>query len=210
MATGDKQASPQPVGQPQPGQQSGQIHRCTFLSGDVAERCQWRVADNTDRTICPQLLWIALPIGLVWCVAPLLLSWLSHQPVRKVFSPTQEQKQLLRQTSREIWAFFETFATAKENWLPPDNYQEIPQPTVAHRTSPTNIGLSLMANLTAWDFGYLPGGEVLRRVSLTLDTLDKLEHYRGHLYNWYDTRTLVPSVHAISPASTAATWPGIC
>lgn len=140
----------------------------------------------------PQLLGIALPIGLVWCVAPLLMSWLSRQPVRKVFSPNQEQKQLLRQTSREIWAFFETFATAKENWLPPDNYQEIPQPTVAHRTSPTNIGLSLMANLTAWDFGYQPGGEVLRRVSLTLDTLDKMEHYRGHLYNWYDTRTLVP------------------
>ncbi|HIG9751056.1 TPA: GH36-type glycosyl hydrolase domain-containing protein [Escherichia coli] len=140
----------------------------------------------------PQLLGIALPIGLVWCVAPLLMSWLSRQPVRKVFSPNQEQKQLLRQTSREIWAFFETFATAKENWLPPDNYQEIPQPTVAHRTSPTNIGLSLMANLTAWDFGYLPGGEVLRRVSLTLDTMDKMEHYRGHLYNWYDTRTLAP------------------
>lgn len=49
-----------------------------------------------------------------------------------------------------------------------------------------------MANLTAWDFGYLPGGEVLRRVSLTLDTMDKMEHYRGHLYNWYDTRTLAP------------------
>lgn len=117
---------------------------------------------------------------------------LSRQPVRKAFSPNQEQKQLLRQTSREIWAFFETFATAQENWLPPDNYQEIPQPTVAHRTSPTNIGLSLLANLTAWDFGYLSGGEVLQRVSLTLDTLDKMEHYRGHLYNWYDTRTLAP------------------
>lgn len=68
------------------------------------------VASGVSLTIltgqfAPQLLWIALPIGLVWCVAPLLLSWLSHQPVRKVFSPTQEQKQLLRQTSREIWAF---------------------------------------------------------------------------------------------------------
>lgn len=142
--------------------------------------------------LAPQLLPIALPIALIWCLAPLLMSWLSRQPVRKVFSPNQEQKKLLRQTSREIWAFFETFATEKENWLAPDNYQEIPQPAVAHRTSPTNIGLSLMANLTAWDFGYLPGGEVLRRVSLTLDTLDKMEHYRGHLYNWYDTRTLAP------------------
>ncbi|MBH2998317.1 cyclic beta 1-2 glucan synthetase [Serratia marcescens] len=142
--------------------------------------------------IAPQLLAISLPVSVLWCLAPLLMKGLSRQPVRKAFSPNQEQKQLLRQTSREIWAFFETFATAQENWLPPDNYQEIPQPTVAHRTSPTNIGLSLLANLTAWDFGYLSGGEVLQRVSLTLDTLDKMEHYRGHLYNWYDTRTLAP------------------
>jgi cyclic beta-1,2-glucan synthetase len=33
---------------------------------------------------------------------------------------------------------------------------------------------------------------VLLRIELTLNTLDRLEHYRGHLYNWYDTRTLEP------------------
>ncbi|WP_312061843.1 GH36-type glycosyl hydrolase domain-containing protein [Pantoea septica] len=142
--------------------------------------------------ISPHELTIALPVTVLWCLAPLLMSWLSRQPARKAFTPDAEQKQLLRQTSREIWAFFETFVTAKENWLPPDNYQEIPQPKVASRTSPTNIGLSLLANLTAWDFGYLPAGQVLQRVTLTLDTLDKMEHYRGHLYNWYDTRTLAP------------------
>lgn len=140
----------------------------------------------------PSLLTVALPVSILWCLAPLLLSWLSRPPARKAFSPNQAQTQLLRQTSREIWAFFETFVTAKENWLPPDNYQEIPQPTTAHRTSPTNIGLSLLANLTAWDFGYLPGGEVLQRITQTLDSLDKMEHFRGHLYNWYDTRTLAP------------------
>ncbi len=143
-------------------------------------------------TFAPQFLAIAISISIAWCLAPLLMSWLSRPPVRKVFSPSQQQKMLLRQTSREIWAFFETFVTPKENWLPPDNYQEVPQPTIAHRTSPTNIGLSLLANLTAWDFGYLPGGEVLQRITQTLDSLDKMEHYRGHLYNWYDTRTLAP------------------
>ncbi|QUG73505.1 cyclic beta 1-2 glucan synthetase (plasmid) [Erwinia sp. E602] len=140
----------------------------------------------------PLLLTIAIAISVTWCLTPLLMSWLSQPAVRKACLPNQQQKQLLRQTSREIWAFFETFATAKENWLPPDNYQEIPQPAVAHRTSPTNIGLSLLANLTAWDFGYLHGGGVLQRIMLTLDTLDKMEHFRGHLYNWYDTRTLAP------------------
>lgn len=142
--------------------------------------------------LAPWLVTVALPIGVLWCLAPLLLSWLSRQPARHVDALNTGQKQLLRQTSREIWAFFDTFATAKENWLPPDNYQEIPHGVIAHRTSPTNIGLSLMANLTAWDFGYIPSGEALQRVTQTLDTLDKMEHFRGHLYNWYDTRTLAP------------------
>ena len=143
----------------------------------------------------PPFLAIALPVGVVWCLAPLLLSWMSRQPVPHAFAPNKEQKLLLRQTSREIWAFFETFVTAKENWLPPDNYQEALPPVIAHRTSPTNIGLSLMANLTAWDFGYIPISVVLQRVTLTLDTLDKMAHFRGHLYNWYDTVTLA----ALSP-----------
>ncbi|GDX03896.1 GH36-type glycosyl hydrolase domain-containing protein [Buttiauxella sp. A111] len=142
--------------------------------------------------LAPMMLFFALPIGLLWCLAPALLSVLSREPKRNTVTFSAAQKRLLRQSSREIWAFFETFATAKENWLPPDNYQEIPQPVIAHRTSPTNIGLSLMSNLTAWDFGYIPQGEMLQRITLTLDTLDKMEHFRGHLYNWYDTRTLQP------------------
>lgn len=140
----------------------------------------------------PALLPFALALGLLWFITPRLLSWLSQQPVRPSVAINDRQRRFLRQTSREIWSFFETFANQRENWLPPDNYQEIPVPTIAHRTSPTNIGLSLLANLTAWDFGYIPQGEVLQRISLTLDTLDKMEHYRGHLYNWYDTRTLAP------------------
>ncbi|OMQ22880.1 GH36-type glycosyl hydrolase domain-containing protein [Serratia oryzae] len=140
----------------------------------------------------PALLPFALALGLLWFIAPRLLSWLSQQPVRSPVAIHDRQRRFLRQTSREIWSFFETFANQRENWLPPDNYQEIPLPAIAHRTSPTNIGLSLLANLTAWDFGYIPQGEALQRISLTLDTLDKMEHYRGHLYNWYDTRTLAP------------------
>ncbi|ACZ77398.1 glycosyltransferase 36 [Dickeya parazeae Ech586] len=140
----------------------------------------------------PMWLLFALPIGTLWCLAPLLLSWLSRPPRRRPPTISIGQTRFLRQTSREIWAFFDTFATAKDNWLPPDNYQEIPRAMLAHRTSPTNIGLALMANLTAWDFGYIPLSDVLRRVTHTLDTLDKMAHYRGHLYNWYDTRTLAP------------------
>ncbi len=140
----------------------------------------------------PALLVLAVPVGLLWCLAPLLLCWLSRPATHSAVTLSSEHDTLLRQSSREIWAFFETFTCAEDNWLPPDNYQEHPHAIIAHRTSPTNIGLSLMANLTAVDFGYIPGTEVLRRITLTLDTLDKMEHYRGHLFNWYDTLTLLP------------------
>lgn len=142
--------------------------------------------------LTPMLLIVALPIGMLWCLTPLLMSWMSHAPQRVHSDLSAKQQRRLRQNSREIWAFFETFVTEEDNWLPPDNYQETPRTVIAHRTSPTNIGLSLMATLTAWDFGYLPLNHALTRIKSTLDTLDKLEHYRGHLYNWYDTRTLVP------------------
>src|SRR5690606_29000613 len=92
----------------------------------------------------------------------------------------------------KTWSFFETFVTAEENWLPPDNVQEVPVQIVASRTSPTNLGLALLADLAARDFGYLPVGRMLMRTQNTLGTMQRLERHRGHFYNWYDTRTLQP------------------
>jgi len=140
----------------------------------------------------PMYMTVAVPLGVLWFIAPRLLCWLSKTPVKPKADINARQRRFLRQTSRETWAFFSTFVNKQENWLPPDNYQEVPEPVIAHRTSPTNIGLSLLANMTAMDFGYITQGELLSRTTHTLDTLDKLEHYRGHLYNWYDTRTLAP------------------
>jgi cyclic beta-1,2-glucan synthetase len=80
--------------------------------------------------------------------------------------------------------------TEQENWLAPDNYQEDPKPLVAHRTSPTNLGLLLLSTCSAYDFGYLGSFEVLRRLRRSLSTMLKLEHCFGHFYNWYDTQTL--------------------
>ncbi|MCX2201996.1 hypothetical protein LDO48_19770 [Pantoea agglomerans] len=107
-------------------------------------------------------------------------------------SLSAEQRLFLRRTARKTWAWFNEFASSDNNHLPPDNLQEIPESRVANRTSPTNIGLSLLANLTAWDFGYISQNRVISRTLDTLDTLDRMEHFRGHLYNWYDTQTLKP------------------
>ncbi|APP82901.1 GH36-type glycosyl hydrolase domain-containing protein [Xanthomonas hortorum pv. vitians] len=142
----------------------------------------------------PLALWTALPLGLAWMGAPWLMAWLGEQPAAPVAQLSQEQRDFLGGLSRRTWAFFESHCTAQHHWLPPDNVQEYPVTVVANRTSPTNIGLGLLANLAAYDLGYLTVAGVMSRVANTLTTLEALPRYRGHFYNWYDTETLVPLV----------------
>jgi cyclic beta-1,2-glucan synthetase len=138
-----------------------------------------------------QLPW-ALPILGVWLAAP-WIAWRISQSIKLVTPDLNaEQLNFLRRTARKTWSFFETFVTAQENWLPPDNFQEMPAPIVATRTSPTNMGLALLANLAARDFGYLSVGGLIQRTQDTLATMQRLERHRGHFYNWYETRTLRP------------------
>ena len=94
--------------------------------------------------------------------------------------------------SRQTWAFFDRYVGPEDNWLPPDNVQEIPKPTIAHRTSPTNMGMALLSHLAAHDFGYLSTGRLLERITATLECMAGLERHHGHFYNWYDTQTLQP------------------
>ena len=82
--------------------------------------------------------------------------------------------------------------TAGDHMLPPDNFQEDPAPVLAHRTSPTNLGLYLLSAVTARDFGWLGTIEAVERLEATLSTMGKLARFRGHFYNWYDTQDLRP------------------
>ncbi len=140
----------------------------------------------------PAVLAVALPILLLWLISPAFAWWLSQPLVRREARLMQEQIMFLRKLARKTWAFFETFVGAEDHWLPPDNYQEYRGAAVAHRTSPTNIGMVLLANLTAYDFGYIPAGKLIERSANTLRTMEGLERYRGHFYNWYDTLSLQP------------------
>jgi len=134
----------------------------------------------------------AIPLAVVWFISPIIAWWLSISKKRKEFIPTSEQKKFLCQTSRKIWAFFDHYVNEENNWLPPDNVQEKPIFAVAHRTSPTNIGLSLLVHMTAHDFRYLSTRRFLDRLDKTITTMLNMERYRKHFYNWYDTRTLEP------------------
>ncbi|HEY4967587.1 MAG TPA: glucoamylase family protein, partial [Puia sp.] len=135
---------------------------------------------------------VSLPFLIAWMLIPAVTWKISLPDKTRVVSLDEDQINFLNKLARKTWAFFETFVVAGDNWLPPDNYQESPVERIAHRTSPTNIGLSLLANLTAFDFGYIPMQVLLVRTSNTLQTLQKMERYAGHFYNWYDTQSLMP------------------
>src|SRR5437868_1410043 len=139
----------------------------------------------------PTPLLLALPLMGVWHAAPWIAWWISQPIEPSALDLTSEQLFFLRRTARNTWHFFETFVTAEQNWLPPDNFQEDPL-LIASRTSPTNIGLALLANLAARDFGYLSVGRFIRRTQDTFPTMQPLDRHRGHFYNWYATRTLQP------------------
>ncbi|MCE5265265.1 MAG: cyclic beta 1-2 glucan synthetase [Deltaproteobacteria bacterium] len=140
----------------------------------------------------PDALPAAVPILLLWLSSPAVSWWISRPLERNEAKLTADQTLFLRALSRKTWAFFETFVGQEDHWLPPDNFQEHPSPAVAHRTSPTNMGLSLLANLAAYDFGYLSAGQLIERTGNAFHTMEALDRYQGHFYNWYDTRSLKP------------------
>ena len=135
---------------------------------------------------------VPLVILLPWFFCPSFARWISLPRVRRVTVLSERHAAFLRRLARKTWLFFETFVGPESNWLPPDNYQEYPVARVAPRTSPTNIGFSLLANLTAYDFGYISIGSLLDRTDKTLDVMKRLDRFHGHFYNWYDTHTLKP------------------
>ena len=140
----------------------------------------------------PAALGIAAPILLIWFVSPAVAWWISLPLTHDTVTLSPKQTIFLQKLSRKTWSFFEKFVTSEDHWLPPDNYQESVVPTTAHRTSPTNMGLALLANLSAYDFGYLSAAQLLQRTGHAFQAMRSLERHRGHFYNWYETLTLKP------------------
>jgi len=136
---------------------------------------------------------LAALFTLLWAAAPAVACRVSRSPrvTGRVPLPPAEA-QALRLTARRTWRYFESFVTLADHWLPPDNFQEDPQPVAAHRTSPTNLGLYLLSVASARDFGWIGTSEATQRLEETLATMGSLARFRGHFFNWYDTRNLQP------------------
>jgi len=141
----------------------------------------------------PDAWGVAAPFVVLWIASPAIAVWISLSPlVAGHLSVTDVDARALRLIARRTWRYFETFVTADDHMLPPDNFQEDPRPVVAHRTSPTNLGLYLLSAVSARDFGWSGTIETVERLEAAFATMSRLQQYRGHFYNWYDTRDLRP------------------
>ena len=193
------------------------IFRVFFTRRNMLE---WVTAADTEKTSKNALpyftskMWISMVIGVYflfiskfsfsisgffivflsisWLVSPWIAYKVSKPYDRSLPSLTGEQAEKLYLLAKNTWRYFERFVVNEDNWLPPDNYQEEPYTGVAHRTSPTNIGLYLVSVLSARDLGYIGVSETIERIEKTLGTMEKLDKWNGHFYNWYNTITLEP------------------
>jgi cyclic beta-1,2-glucan synthetase len=140
-----------------------------------------------------QVWFLAAPFAIAWIASPAIARWISRTPLTSGHEGlSAKDTSALRSVARRTWRFFETFVTDEDHMLPPDNFQEDPNPIVAHRTSPTNMGLYLLSAVSARDFGWIGTIDTVVRLETTLATMAKLRRFRGHFYNWYDTRDLRP------------------
>jgi len=178
-----------PAGEPDRHGQTGLVgaFRSMWIAPTMALGTTWVLLGSR-----PAALAFAAPILFLWLVSPAIAWWISRPLARRAAKLTVDQTLFLRAQARKTWGFFDTFVNPENHWLPPDNYQEHPGPAIAQRTSPTNMGLALLANLSAYDFGYIPAGVLIERTANALGTMDALARYRGHFYNWYDTQSLKP------------------
>jgi cyclic beta-1,2-glucan synthetase len=166
--------------------------RRSFLRGMAASPALAAVGLALVVALRPAALAVAGPLLLLWVLAPLVAHRLSQPIPSRDVALGSEDRDFLLGVARTTWRYFDALMGPDDHGLPPDNFQVRPEPRVAHRTSPTNIGMGLLSTLAAHDLGFIPTAELIERLEATLTATESLERLEGHLFNWYDTVTLAP------------------
>jgi cyclic beta-1,2-glucan synthetase len=135
---------------------------------------------------------LILPSCIIWFASPYIAYYISRDKIKSKYNLSDSDKLLLRRLSRKTWAYFEDFVNSENNWLAPDNFQEDPPNGVAHRTSPTNMAMSLTSNIAAFDLGFIDLTDVIERTDKIITSMESLERFKGHFLNWYDTKDKHP------------------
>jgi len=137
-----------------------------------------------------------VPLALLWLLSPRIAVALSAPAIPGEVKLSEGERTRALRYAKLHWEFFDHFVTAEGNWLAPDNFQEEPAPVIAARTSPTNIGLQLLSLVSAYDLGFIARVDMIERLEQVFRSLERMQRYRGHFYNWYDIGTL----HVLEPA----------
>lgn len=139
---------------------------------------------------------IAILLGILWLIAPAVMWYISKENEEKESKEllTQKEQDYLLEIGRKTWEFFEKYLNEENNYLMPDNYQEDRKNKIVKRTSSTNIGLSMVAVISAHDLGYIDFDKALEILKNIIHTIDSLQKWNGHLYNWYNTETKEPLI----------------
>jgi len=128
---------------------------------------------------------------VVWCQAPFLMYWLGKKFPQDRHTLSASETAEMRQLAQDTWNFFDTLMTEENNWLMPDNYQLNREEKTDYKTSPTNIGFSLTAIVSAAELGFITHPDAVSRIARVVDTVMRLEKWNGHLFNWYHVRKLI-------------------
>jgi cellobiose phosphorylase len=175
---------------------SGSVERLDRNRLSTTFRAMWPAPVAALAIGCALLAYGTLPFAVAWLAlwagSPAFAWYLSRPPTRPDEVLDAGELAFARGVARRTWNFFDRFVGAEDHWLPPDNHQQQPIVRTAHRTSPTNIGMYLLAALAAHDLGYVSLGQLIERTRKTFDTMARLPRHRGHFLNWYDTTTLQP------------------
>lgn len=150
------------------------------------------LATLMDTTAIDRLLTVlaTIPLAVLWTVSPSIAGSLSDPAIPGEVKLSEAERGRALRYARLHWEFFSHFVTEKTNWLAPDNFQEDPEPEIAYRTSPTNIGLQLLSIVSASDLGFITRHEMIERLERSFRSLERMRRYRGHFYNWYDLTNL--------------------
>ena len=138
--------------------------------------------------------WLLILTGILWIITPYLMYGISVIPEKTKKVLKEEDIQYLKEIAQKTWQFFKDYLIQENNYLIPDNYQEDRKQLVVSRTSSTNIGLSMLAVISAYDMGFEELSKTIELLTKIINTIYELPKWNGHLYNWYNIKTKMPLI----------------
>ncbi len=185
-------------------------HLLEWTTAEEAERNEKTDLISYNKNMCFNLFWgiiiivltvlfakyniFLFALGILWLITPSVMKYISKKQRKEMAIDylNDSEKEYLLEVGRRTWDFFKEYITEESNYLPPDNYQEDRKERIVYRTSPTNIGLGLLAVVASYDLGYESLEDTINLLYKMIDTISKMQKWNGHLYNWYDIKTLKP------------------